>query len=82
VGDIETNAQSSTQLETMGQTKLADQIWQKIERDWREIFAGRSDQSTKPSGICCDDEGEAQGEIPGQTVLQAAREHHEKDAPV
>ena len=56
--------------------------WRKIERDWREIFAGGSNQSAQPSGICYNDSGEAQGEIPGQTVLEAARKHYEKDPAV
>ena len=34
------------------------------------------------SKICCHQEGEAQGETPGQAVLEAARKHYEKDQAV
>ena len=41
---------------------------QKTERDQRNILAACSDQGTKHTGICCNDEGEAQGEIQGKQV--------------
>ena len=48
VGGIETNAQSTAQPETVGQTKLAHEVWQEIQRDRRALFACRCHRQPDP----------------------------------
>ena len=61
---------------------MAHEERQEEQRDRRAVSAGSSDQVAQLSGICCHYEGEAQGETPGEAVLQAARKHYEKDQAV
>ena len=58
---------------------MAHQERQEEQRDRRAVSAGSSYQSSEPQGICRYYESEAQGETPGQTVLEAARKHHEEN---
>ena len=78
-GATETDARTTTVIEELGQAEMAHQVRKKIQRDRRAVSAGSGDQIAELSGICCHYEGEAQGETPGQTVLEAARKHHEEN---
>ena len=66
-------------LKNWGKQKWRTKSGKKIQRDRRAVSAGSGDQIAELSGICCHYEGEAQGETPGQTVLEAARKHHEEN---
>lgn len=61
------------------QTEMANEEHQEEQRDRRAVSAGSSDQVADADRVCCHHKGKAQGETPGQTVLEAAQKHYEKD---
>jgi hypothetical protein len=79
VGATQTDARTTKIIEEMGRPKMAHKEREEKQRDRRKVSAGSGYQIFEPQGICCNDEGEAQGETPGQAVLEAARKHYEKD---
>ena len=62
-----------------GKKNFAHQERQEEFGHGRAVFARGSDQGPDAGRVCCHYEGEAQGETPGQTVLEAAQKHYEKN---
>ena len=61
---------------------MAHKEWQAILEDWRKVPARRRYQSSKPSRVRSDDEGEEGGEEGGETVCSAAQTHRKENSRV
>ena len=59
----------------MDQSKMANQIWKEIKRNWGEILARESYQSPVICGVCGNDKREAKRNKKGQTVCEATEEN-------
>ena len=61
---------------------MADKEWKAILENWRKVPANKRNQSVKSSGVCSNDEGEADGEEKWQAVRRATKTHSPEDREV
>ena len=61
---------------------MAHKEWQAIVEDWRKVPARRRYQSSKPSRVRSDNEGEEGGEEEWQAVRRATKTHRTEDREV
>jgi hypothetical protein len=59
----------------MDQAKVANQVWEEIKRNWREILTRESDKIFNTCGVCGNDKREAKRNKAGQTVCEATEEN-------
>jgi hypothetical protein len=66
----------------MDGAKMADKERKTVVQDWRKVPADKRNQGVKSSGVCSNDEGEADGEEKWQTVRRATKTHSPEDREV
>ena len=58
----------------MGETKMANEVWEAIFKDRRKIPSREGDQKPDICGICGNDKSQAPRNKAGQTVCEATEE--------
>jgi hypothetical protein len=66
----------------MDETKMANQIWEKIKRNWRALPSYFSDKEPYICGICGNITSEEGRKKKGQTVRQTTEEYCEENCEV
>ena len=59
----------------MGETKMANEVWETIFKDRRKISSREGDQKPDICGICGNDKSQAQRDEEGKTICEAAEEN-------
>jgi hypothetical protein len=58
VGDIKIES-AAEKLERLGRPEMANKVRKALVKDRREVSPGKGNQGSKPSRVCCHDEGKA-----------------------
>jgi len=62
----------------MDKARMDHQIWKAFEQNWREVFTEESHLRADPERVRLDNRSQTQGQVPGQTVRQAAEGYCQK----
>jgi len=73
---------SSNKFKELGQTKVANEVWEEVKRYWRKIPASQSDQGLELRRILRDYESKESREEKREAILKATKVNSKENKEV